>query len=49
MGNISIKIIDPNNNSQLEEALSDMIAYELASKEIYKRFENESEKVAVNV
>ena len=49
MGNINIKIIDPNNNKQLEEALSDMIAYELASKEIYRRFENESEKMAINL
>ena len=36
MGNVSIKIINPNSHYQLEEALSDMIAYELANREIEK-------------
>ena len=34
MRNVNIKIINPNSHFQLEEALSDMIAYELASREI---------------
>ncbi|MDO5555641.1 MAG: hypothetical protein Q4G09_03015 [Clostridia bacterium] len=32
--NVKIKVIDPNTNKQLEEALSDMIAYQLANKKV---------------
>ena len=48
MGNINIKIIDPNSHSQLEEALSDMIAYELVSRGIHKNFENDPEMMEIN-
>lgn len=37
---VKIKVIDPNTNKQLEEALSDMIAYQLASKKIEEMNEN---------
>lgn len=32
--NVNIKVVDPNTKKQLEEALSDMIAYQLANEEI---------------
>lgn len=37
---VKIKVIDPNTNKQLEEALSNMIAYQLASKKIDEIKEN---------
>jgi len=46
---VNIKIIDPNNNKQLEEALSDIIAYELVNKEMEKMAEEDVEKVAINL
>jgi hypothetical protein len=39
MKKINIKIVDPNNKKQLEEALSNMIAYELANKETNEEME----------
>ena len=38
--NVKIKVIDPNPNKELEEALSDMIAYQLANKRIEEMKEN---------
>lgn len=37
---VKIKVINPNTNKQLENALSDMIAYQLASKKIEEVKEN---------
>ena len=37
---VKIEIIDPNTSKQLEEALSNMIAYQLASKKIDEIKEN---------
>lgn len=31
---VKIKVVNPNPNKELEEALSDMIAYQLANKKI---------------
>ena len=39
-GVVEIKVINPNTNKQLEEALSNMIAYQLASKKIDEIKEN---------
>ena len=49
MRKINIKILDPNNNKQLEEALSDMIAYELVNREIHTMSENDLEEMAVSL
>lgn len=37
---VKIKIINPNTNKQLEDAISDMIAYQLADQKIEEIKEN---------
>ena len=37
---VKIKVKDPNTNKDLEEALSDMIAYQLANKKVEEVEEN---------
>ena len=41
---VKIKVTNPNTNKQLEEALSNMIAYQLTSKKIDEIKENASKK-----